>query len=72
MEEKLKFIIELAKELGYVMLSDVCGKYYGLSYNGKEILAASFAGKYGYKLTPIRKLSEKTINVIYDDLSDFR
>ena len=63
-KNKIKFIKELTKEEGYVMLSSACGNYYGLSDNGKEILAMSFVGKYGYKQTPIEKLSEKTINVI--------
>lgn len=69
---KINIIKEIAKEEGYVMLSSACGNYYGLSDNGKEILAMSFVGKYGYKQTPIEKLSDKEIDLIYDDLEEFR
>jgi hypothetical protein len=43
-----------------------------LSTSGKDILVTSFAGKYGYKQTPIDKLNKKVIDTIYDDLSEFR
>lgn len=69
---KINIIKEIVKEEGYVMLSSACGNYYGLSDNGKEILAMSFVGKYGYKQTPIEKLSDKEIDLIYDDLEEFR
>ena len=68
MKEKLKFIKALVKDLGYVKLGCACGKYSELCDNGDEILVTSFAGKYGYKQTPVEKLDEKTINVIYEDL----
>ena len=71
-KKKIKFIKELTKEEGYITLSSACGNYYGLSDNGKEILAMSFVGKYGYNQTPIEKLSDKVIDLIYDDLEEYR
>lgn len=71
-KKKINFIKELTKEEGYIMLSSACGNYYGLSDNGKEILAMSFVGKYGYKQTPVEKLSDKVIDLIYDDLEEYR
>ena len=68
MKEKLKFIKALVKDLGYIKLGKDCGKYSAVCDNGDEILVTSFAGKYGNKQTPVEKLDEKTINVIYEDL----
>ena len=68
MEEKLEYIKNLVKDLGNVGLSKACGKYYELIDNDTEILAMGFEGKYGYEMTNIDLLDDKTIKIIYDDL----
>ena len=72
MKKKIRFIVNIVKELEYIQLSEACGKYFALSTSGKDILVTSFAGKYGYKQTPIDKLNKKVIDTLYDDLSEFR
>lgn len=67
---KREFINNLVKDLGSVTLSSACGKYYELVDNGDEIVALSFAGKYGYDTTSVSKLGTKAINTIYNDLRE--
>ena len=69
-KDKLKFITELVRDIQNVRLSEACGKYYDLVDNGDEIIAISFAGKYGYNTTPLKKLDSKTIDIIYNDLRE--
>lgn len=69
MEEKIKFITELLKDIGQTQLSDKCGKYHTIVQNDDDSVSViSFKGKYGYQVTPLKKLSEKVISTIYDDL----
>jgi len=72
MKDKLEYITNLVKDLGNVILSSACGKYHNLVDNDTEVVAISFAGRYGYKMTNIEKLDAKIIDVIYEDLyNDF-
>lgn len=66
--EKLKFIIDIVRDLGQVQLSGKCGKYYALVDNGDSIVALYFVGKNGYDAIEIEKLKPHMIDVIYDDL----
>ena len=66
--DKLQFIVDIVKELGDVGLSSACGEYFDLTYNGEDVIAISFAGKYGYNQTPVEKLNPELISTIYDDL----
>ena len=66
--EKLKFIIDIVRDLGQVQLSGKCGKYYALVDNGDSIVALYFVGENGYDAIEIEKLKPHMIDVIYDDL----
>lgn len=66
--EKLKFIIDIVRDLGQVQLSGKCGKYYALVDNGDSIVALYFVGKNGYDAIKIEKLKPHIIDAIYDDL----
>ena len=68
MKEKLNYITNLVKDLGNVRLGKACGKYHELIDNDTDIIAISFAGKYGYEQTNIKDLDARTVNTIYDDL----
>lgn len=64
----VKRISTLAKELEDIVLSSDCGKYHTLVWDGRKAVVIGFVGKNGYSVTPISKLSEKILKVIFDDL----
>lgn len=65
---KIGFIKKIVAELGEIQLGNKCGKYYALVDNGNDVIAISFAGKYGYNTTKIEEVSPKAINDIYEDI----
>ena len=66
--EKINFIKRIVEEIGEVSLSSRCGDYFRLGYNGQNVLAFRFVGKYGYDTARVENLSEKNISAIYDDM----
>lgn len=71
MEEKIKFITELLKDIGETQLSSKCGKYHTIVQNDDDSVAViSFKGRYGYEVTALEKLNEEVINIIYEDLRE--
>ena len=67
-KEITKKITSLAKELEDIILSNACGKYHNVVWDGRKAVVIAFAGKYGYNVTPLSRLSIKTVTTIYNDL----
>ena len=70
MEEKIRFVTDVLKDIGQTQLSNRCGKYFSLVYDDDtdSVSVISFKGRDGYRVTALRKLSDKAVGVIYDDL----
>lgn len=67
-KDKVEFITNIVKELGDILLTSKCGKYYAVVNNGKHVVALRFVGKNGYASSNIKMLQPKVIDLIYEDL----
>ena len=67
-KEKVEFITNIVKELGDILLTSKCGKYYAVVKSGESVVALKFVGMSGYSSSSIGKLKPKTIDLIYEDL----
>ena len=66
--EMVGWIKELMKDIDGTPLSEICGKYCYIMWDGKKCFVKYFEGKYGYGLSNLTALSVNTIRCIYADL----
>lgn len=69
--EKVAFIGRVVGETGGTQLSSRCGRYYALTGGEGRVCVLGFGPNGSTTTSDLRRLSDRTVNLIYEDLRDF-
>ena len=66
-ETKTDFIKRIVRDVRFVLLGSVCGKYHALFENGGNVVVSYFSGEHKF-VKDLDKVSKKDIGIIEMDL----